>query len=59
MALVQILAACIGCLARHNARTTPLVAVAWHQSLRDRASAALKPGPQTWLVARAVSLKAF
>ena len=30
-----------------------------HQSLPELASAALKPGTKTWLVARAVSLRAF
>ena len=30
-----------------------------HQSLPEMASAALKPGMRTWLVARAVSLRAF
>jgi hypothetical protein len=29
------------------------------QSLPDLASAALRPGTKTWLVARAVSLRAF
>ena len=57
MALVDMLAACLGRLRHRDAASA--FAGSWHQSLRDRASAALKPGPKTWLLARAVSLKAF
>ncbi len=42
-----------------RAGTAPAVAEPAHQSLPDLASAALRPGTKTWLVARAVSLRAF
>lgn len=40
-------------------RAAPVAIEPSHQSLPDLADAALKPGTKTWLVARAVSLRAF
>ena len=59
MLLANCLAAVLGLLRRSRGSDAPMEVEPWHQSLPELASASLKPGTKTWLVARAVSLRAF
>jgi hypothetical protein len=55
----MLLANWLGALLDLARRETPTSMAPLHQSVPALASAALKPGAKTWLVARAVSLRAF
>ena len=59
MLVTSSLAAIARLVRRVRTGAAPVAAEPMHQSLPELASAALKPGTKTWLVARAVSLRAF
>jgi hypothetical protein len=59
MLLANWLAALIDLIRRSRTSAAALPPEMLHCSLPELAGAALKPGTQTWLVARAVSLRAF
>jgi hypothetical protein len=57
MRLLALLATCLGKVRRD--RRSPALPASGGDSLPVLARAALRPGQGTWLVARAVSLRAF